>query len=91
MNVSLSPELEHLVEEKVKSGMYNSASEVIRAGLRLLQEQDELRQIRLRELKREVQQGLDEIERGEVVDGDEVFQELRERNLKIKQAKAKKK
>jgi antitoxin ParD1/3/4 len=91
MNVSLSPELEHLVEEKVKSGMYNSASEVIRAGLRLLQEQDELRQIRLRELKREVQQGLDEIERGEVVDGDEVFQELRERNLKVKQAKAKKK
>lgn len=91
MNVSLSPELEQLIEAKVKSGMYNSASEVIRAGLRLLQEQDELRQIRLRELKREVQKGLDEIERGEVVDGDEVFQELRERNLKLKQAKAKKK
>ena len=91
MNVSLSPELELLIDQKVKSGMYNSASEVIRAGLRLLQEQDELRQIRLRELKREVQQGLDEIERGEVVDGDEVFQELRERNLKFKQAKAKKK
>lgn len=89
MNVSLSPELEQLIEAKVKSGMYNSASEVIRAGLRLLQEQDELRQIRLRELKREVQQGLDEIERGEVVDGDEVFQELRERNQKIKQAKNK--
>jgi putative addiction module antidote protein, CC2985 family len=91
MNVSLSPELEQLIEAKVKSGMYNSASEVIRAGLRLLQEQDELRQIRLRELKREVQKGLDEIERGEVVDGDEVFKELRERNLKIKKAKAKKK
>lgn len=90
MNVSLSPELEQLIEEKVKSGMYNSASEVIRAGLRLLQEQDELRQIRLRELKREVQLGLDEIDRGEIVDGDEVFQELRERNLKSKQAKAKK-
>ncbi|HEY9783872.1 MAG TPA: type II toxin-antitoxin system ParD family antitoxin [Candidatus Obscuribacterales bacterium] len=91
MNVSLSPELEQLIEEKVKSGMYNSASEVIRAGLRLLQEQDELRQIRLRELKREVQVGLDEIDRGEIVDGDEVFQELRERNLKFKQPKAKKK
>ncbi len=91
MNVSLSPELEHLIEEKVKTGMYNSASEVIRAGLRLLQEQDELRQIRLQELKREVQKGLDQIERGEVVDGDEVFQELRERNRKAKQAKARKK
>lgn len=91
MNISLSPELEQLIEAKVKSGMYNSASEVVRAGLRLLQEQDELRQIRLRELKREVQVGLDEIDRGEIVDGDEAFQELRERNLKFKQAKAKKK
>jgi antitoxin ParD1/3/4 len=91
MNVSLSPELEQLIEKKVKSGMYNSASEVIRAGLRLLKEQDELKQIRLRELKREVQKGLDEIKRGEIVDADEVFQELRERNLKFKQAKGKKK
>jgi antitoxin ParD1/3/4 len=91
MNVSLSPELEQLIEQKVKGGMYNSASEVIRAGLRLLQEQDELRLIRLRELKLEVQKGLDQIDRGEIVDGDEVFQELRERNLKYKQAKTKKK
>lgn len=91
MNVSLSPELEQLIEEKVKSGMYNSASEVIRAGLRLLKEQDELKQIRLRELKREVQEGLDEIKRGDIVDADEVFQELRERNLKFKQARGKKK
>jgi antitoxin ParD1/3/4 len=91
MNVSLTPELEQLIEQKVKGGMYNSASEVIRAGLRLLQEQDELRQIRLRELKQEVKKGLDQIDRGEIVDGDEVFQELRARNLKYKQSKAKKK
>lgn len=91
MNVSLSPELELLIEQKVKSGMYNSASEVIRAGLRLLQEQDELKQVRLHELKLEVRKGLAQIDRGEVVDGDEVFRELRERNLNYKQAKAKKK
>ena len=71
--------------------MYNSASEVIRAGLRLLQEQDELRAIRLRELKAEIRKGVDQIERGEVVDGDEVFRELRERNLKARQKKEKKK
>jgi antitoxin ParD1/3/4 len=91
MNVSLTPELEQLIEQKVKGGMYNSASEVIRAGLRLLQEQDELKQIRLRELKRDVQKGIAQIDRGEIVDGDEVFRELRERNVKAKQAKAKKK
>lgn len=91
MNVSLSPELERLIEEKVKSGMYNSASEVIRAGLRLLQEQDELRQIRLQELRREAQKGLEQIERGEVVDGDEVFRELRDRNQRFREIKSKKK
>jgi antitoxin ParD1/3/4 len=65
MNVSLTPELETLVNEKVKSGNYNSASEVIREALRLLKEQDELKQIRRDELRREVMKGVEEIRRGE--------------------------
>jgi antitoxin ParD1/3/4 len=44
MNVSLTPELEAFVENKVSSGRFQSASEVIRAGLRLLEERDEERQ-----------------------------------------------
>ncbi len=40
MNVSLTKPLESFVQEKVDSGMYASASEVIRAGLRLLAESD---------------------------------------------------
>jgi antitoxin ParD1/3/4 len=43
MNVSLTPELEEMVSRKVESGLYTSASEVIREGLRLLKEQDDLR------------------------------------------------
>ncbi|MBD3560548.1 type II toxin-antitoxin system ParD family antitoxin, partial [Planktothrix sp. FACHB-1355] len=43
MNVSLTPELEKFVQEKVKSGRYLSASEVVREALRLLQEQDQIR------------------------------------------------
>jgi antitoxin ParD1/3/4 len=43
MNVSLTPELEKFVERKVESGLYNNASEVIREGLRLLKEHDEVR------------------------------------------------
>jgi len=39
-NVSLTPELEALVESKVASGRYRSASEVVRAALRLLDEQE---------------------------------------------------
>ena len=58
MNVSLTTELEKWVQSKVESGMYTSASEVIREGLRLLKEQDALKEIRLAELRREIQQGI---------------------------------
>ncbi len=65
MNVSLTPELENLVNEKVKSGLYNSASEVIRESLRLLQEQDMLKEIRRNELRREIMLGAEQIRNGE--------------------------
>lgn len=67
MNVSLTPELERMVNEKVKSGLYNSASEVIRESLRLLQEQDELKRIRREELRREIMRGVEQIRNGEGV------------------------
>src|SRR5215813_3895711 len=65
MNVSLTPELDEYVAEKVRSGLYSSASEVIREGLRLLREQEELRRIRLQELKREISIGLEQLENGQ--------------------------
>jgi antitoxin ParD1/3/4 len=68
MNVSLTPELENLVNEKVKSGLYNSASEVIRESLRLLQEQDMLKEFRRNELRREIMLGVDAIRNGDYVE-----------------------
>ncbi len=59
MNVNLTPQLEELVRSKVNSGMYTSASEVVREALRLMDEQDRLRQAKLDELRREVRKGLD--------------------------------
>lgn len=59
MNVSLTPELEKWVQSKVETGMYTSASEVIREGLRLLKEQDAFKAIRLAELRQEIQLGID--------------------------------
>jgi len=44
MNVSLTPEIEQLVAEKVKSGLYQTASEVVREALRLLQRQQDERE-----------------------------------------------
>ncbi len=59
MNVSLTPKLETLIEEKVKSGFYNSASEVVSEALRLLEERDQLRELRREELRKEIKKGLD--------------------------------
>ncbi|MDJ0591893.1 MAG: type II toxin-antitoxin system ParD family antitoxin [Pleurocapsa sp. MO_226.B13] len=65
MNVSLTEELEKFVQSQVESGMYYSASEVIRDGLRLLKEKDLLRQIKIEELRKEIQKGIDQLDRGE--------------------------
>jgi antitoxin ParD1/3/4 len=65
MNVSLTPELEEMVNRKVKSGLYNSASEVIREGLRRLQEEDELKNLRREELRREILKGMEQMRNGQ--------------------------
>jgi antitoxin ParD1/3/4 len=68
MNISLTPELEQLVKSKVESGLYHSASEVIREGLRLLREQDLLQEARLQELRAQVQAGFRQIEQGDYIE-----------------------
>jgi len=64
MNVSLTAELEQLVNEKVASGMYHSASEVVREGLRLLKERDELRRVQMDEVRRDVMLGVEQVRAG---------------------------
>ena len=59
MNISLTPELEKFVQDKVASGRYHSASEVIREGLRLLEREEQVRDVRLATLRAEIQKGLD--------------------------------
>jgi len=76
MNVSLTPELEDLVHAKVKSGRYLSASEVVREGLRLLEDRDRLFEIRLADLQQKVTVGVDQADRGKLIDEEDVFAEL---------------
>ena len=59
MNVNLTPQLEDLVRAKVSSGLYTSASEVVREALRLMQEQDKLKELKLEALRSDVQRGLE--------------------------------
>lgn len=77
MNVSLTKELEELVNRKVETGRYLSASEVVREALRLLEERDRLQEIRLEEMRRAIRAGNEQLARGEHVSGDQVFGEIR--------------
>jgi len=67
MNVSLTQELERLVSEKVTSGMYQTASEVVRDALRLLKERDERKAA---ELRQDLQSAIEQVERGRFLDYD---------------------
>jgi len=53
MNISLTPQLEEMVKTKVASGLYGSASEVLREALRLLEERDRIHAMRIEELRAE--------------------------------------
>jgi antitoxin ParD1/3/4 len=65
MNVSLTPQLESYVKQKVAGGMYNSVSEVIREALRLLEERDALQSMKLEALRQDINQGLTSLDNDE--------------------------
>jgi antitoxin ParD1/3/4 len=89
MNVSLTPELEKFVANEVGSGLYQTASEVVRAGLRRLKEDREVRLSRLPatrdELEAQLMRAVESLDAGKGVEGAEVFRRLRQR---IQEARA---
>ncbi|OFW31866.1 MAG: hypothetical protein A3G76_08555 [Acidobacteria bacterium RIFCSPLOWO2_12_FULL_65_11] len=66
MNVSLTPELERLINDKVETGSYQTASEVVREALRLLKHRDE----GMIQLRQDIHAGLDQIARGDYTEHD---------------------
>ena len=78
MNVNLTRELEQLVQRKVESGLYNNQSEVVREALRLLAEQDRLRETHLSKLRGALSAGLKQADRGEFLHGPKVVAEMRQ-------------
>jgi antitoxin ParD1/3/4 len=79
MNVSLTPEHEKYVQKKVASGKYASASEVVREGLRLLQETEQIRELRLKELQAKIDEGLADAAAGRLIDGPTAMKQIRAR------------
>ena len=77
MNVSLTPELERFVQSRVASGRFQTASEVVREGLRLLEDRELARETALKDLRANIRRGVQQADRGEILDGDAVFEEIR--------------
>jgi antitoxin ParD1/3/4 len=92
MNVSLTPELETFVQNEVSSGLYQTASEVIRAGLRQLKREQEARLPRLprtrEELEAQLLESIESLDRGEGVSGDQVLANLRKRSAAQRKAQS---
>lgn len=78
VNVSLTPELDAFLQARVKSGRYQTTSEVVREALRLLERKETERDEAFQLLKAKLERGALQAARGELLDGEEVFEELRE-------------
>jgi antitoxin ParD1/3/4 len=87
MNVSLTPDLEKLIQEKVSSGLYTSASEVVREALRLLAESDRQRALRVHELREHIAKGLASAKAGRVKEGKAVVARLKAKLEKDEKAR----
>jgi antitoxin ParD1/3/4 len=88
VNISLTPELDAFLQSRVKSGRYQTTSEVVREALRLLERQEREREEAFQHLKAKLERGATQAQRGELLDGGAVFEELREMVEERKPAKA---
>jgi antitoxin ParD1/3/4 len=77
--ITFTPEIETLIQIQLQSGLYRTQEEVVLAGLQLLEHRDSIYQGRFEELRQEVLIGVEKANRGELIDGDVVFQQLRDR------------
>jgi antitoxin ParD1/3/4 len=79
MNISLTPELEQFVQQKVNSGMYTSASEVIRESLRLLYIQDDLQSQKIEQLNQAIELGMQQLSEGKKISAEASYERLKKK------------
>lgn len=77
MTVTLTAEQERFIAEQVGSGHYGSAADVIAQSLGMLRMQEEFIHSNADELREKIASGMEQIRRGEVVDGKEAIQNVR--------------
>jgi len=84
MNIQLKPELEQIIEAQIATGRYNDAEEVISKALKLLLEWEQGYQQWVEETRQKVEVAIEQLDRGEGIDGEVVVESLRE---KVRQAR----
>lgn len=87
MNVNLGPTFDDFVAEMLKTGLYQSQSEILQEGLRLLKEREDLKKLRLAELRREIALGIEQADSGNFVDGPRTFARIRQKSVKRNRAR----
>jgi antitoxin ParD1/3/4 len=75
-NIALTPQLDRFVQDKIASGRYQSASEVVREGLRLMERYERERRQALAGLREKIRAGYEQVRREETVDADDVLAEI---------------
>lgn len=83
MNISLTPELEQYVHEKVTSGFYTSVSEVIRESLRLMHTYDDLKKRQIEQLNQAIEVGMTQLRAGNKVPASESYERLKKKITSI--------
>lgn len=78
VNISITPELDAFLQSRVESGRYQTTSEVVREALRLLEHREKERDEAFLQLRAKLETAAAQAARGELLNGEEVFEELRE-------------
>jgi antitoxin ParD1/3/4 len=79
LTITLTPELEAFIQERVASGRFATAGEAVREGLQLLEEREHERDTVLAELRQEIAIGVEQAKAGQLSDGRAFFDELRQK------------
>ena len=87
MNVSLGPVFDEFVAEMLETGLYQSQSEILREGLRLLKEREDSKKLRFAALRKEIALGARQADRGEFVDGPPTFAKIRHKSAQQKRTR----
>lgn len=76
LNISLTPQLERFIESRVQTGRYQSASEVVREGLRLLELRERETDLAFQTLKTKLHRAASQADRGELLDPSQLLRKI---------------